>query len=63
MTDFNPNYDGSHFFASMGEGSEQTTCFIDTRTNVVSFEGSPKHREELFEKAKKFLRERKEEKK
>jgi hypothetical protein len=43
MTDFNPNYDGSHFFASMGEGSNA-------------------HKNELFEKAKKFLKERKEEK-
>ena len=62
MTDFKPNFDGSCLFASMGEGSEQTTCFIDTRTNVVSFEGSPKHKTELFDMAKKFLRERKEEK-
>ena len=62
MTDFKSNSDGSYLFASMGEGSEQTTCFIDTRTNVVSFEGSPKHKTELFDMAKKFLRERKEEK-
>jgi hypothetical protein len=63
VTDFKSNYDGSYLFASMGEGKEQTTCFIDTRTNVVSFEGSPKHKTELFEKDKKFLRGRKEEKK
>jgi len=61
VNDFKPNYDGSYLFASMGDGKERTTCFIDTRTNVVSFEGSPKFRIELFEKAKKFLRERKEE--
>ena len=63
MTDFKSNYDGSYVFAFIGRGNEQTTCFIDSRTNVVSFEGSPKHKTELFEKAKKFLRERKGEKK
>jgi hypothetical protein len=63
VNDLKPNYDGSYLFASMGEGSEQATCFIDTRTNVVSFEGSNAHKNELFEMAKKFLRGRKEDKK
>jgi hypothetical protein len=63
MEDFQQNIDGSYFFSSMGRGKEQTTCFIDSRTGEISFEESPKHKTELFEKAKRFLRERKEEKK
>jgi hypothetical protein len=35
---------------------------IDPRTLAISFDGSPKHKNELFDKAKKFLKERKEEK-
>lgn len=59
MTDFKPNIDGSFLFASMGEGNERTTCFIENKTGAISFEGSRKYENDLFEKAKELLGKRK----
>lgn len=49
---FRSSADGSYLFARMGSGADETTCFIDTRTGRVTFEGSGKNKESLFEKAK-----------
>jgi hypothetical protein len=56
---FKPNFDGSYYFASIGFGMGQTTCFIDSKTDEVTFDGNPRNEPELYGEAQKFIKEKK----